>query len=138
MGLASNYMNDISKIFDDMANTPIRDEQLVAYIEDIFVNKDYVEKKEKVSTRSKNLVDKIYNFAKYHPTQITPATKGTLYGAYNSVSGYFGHIKDYKSLSQRMESLSFGYASNKTNQAFTLASKFMDDNTILDKELVTI
>jgi phage/plasmid-like protein (TIGR03299 family) len=138
MGLASSYMNDISTIFEDMANTQVKDEQLLAYIEEIFVNREYVEKKDKISTRSKNLVDKVYNFAKYHPTQITPSTKGTLYGAYNAVSGYFGHIKDYKSLDQRMTSLSFGYASSKTNQAFNLASSFLKDSTILDKELVTI
>ena len=138
MGLASSYMNEVASIFDSMANTKISDEQLKAFIEDIFVNREYVEKKEKVSTRAKNLVDKIYTFAKYHPTQITPSTNGTIYGAYNAVSGYFGHIKDYKSLSQRMESMSFGYASNKTNQAFTLASKFMEDSTILDRDLVTI
>jgi phage/plasmid-like protein (TIGR03299 family) len=138
MGLASSYMNEVASIFDNMANTKISDEQLKAFIEDIFVNREYVEKKDKVSTRAKNLVDKIYTFAKYHPTQITPSTNGTIYGAYNAVSGYFGHIKDYKSLSQRMESMSFGYASNKTNQAFTLASKFMEDSTILDRDLVTI
>ena len=137
MGLASSYMKDVSQIFEDMANTQINDEKLLAYIEEIFINREYVEKKEKVSTRSKNLIDKVYNFAKYHPTQITNSTKGTLYGAYNAVSGYFGHIKDYKSLNQRMESLSFGYASNKTNQAFSLASNYLNDNTILDKELVT-
>lgn len=138
MGLASTYMSDVSKVFEDMANTQIRDEQLLAYIEEIFVNHEYVEKNQKVSSKSKNFVDKIYNFAKYHPTQITNSTKGTLYGAYNAVSGYFSHIKDYKSFSQRMESLSFGYASKKTNQAFTLASNFIENNTILDKELITI
>ena len=138
MGLASTYMNDVSLIFEDMANKQIRDEQLMAFIEEIFVSKDYVKKNEKVSTRSKNLVDRVYNFAKYHPTQITPSTKNTLYGAYNAVSGYFGHMKDYKSPSQRMESLSFGYASNKTNSAFTLATQFLADETILDKDLATI
>lgn len=138
MGLASTYMSDVSKIFEDMANTKLKDEQFMAFIEDIFVNKDYVNKNEKVSTRAKNLVERVFNFAKHHPTQTTSATKDTLYGAYNAVSGYFGHVKDYKTLSHRMESLSFGYAANKTNNAFQLATSFLEDNTILDKELVTI
>ena len=138
MGLASSYMNDVTRIFEDMANTKVSDEQLMAFIENIFVSKDYVEKNEKVSTRARNLVDKVYGFAKYHPTQTTSATNSTLYGAYNAVSGYFGHVKDYKSLTHRMESLSFGYASNKTNNAFNLAMDFMKDNSILEKELVTI
>jgi len=138
MGFASTYMGDVSKIFEDMANVKLKDEQYMAFLEDIFVNRDYITKKEKVSTRAKNLVNKVYQFATTHPTQITPSTKGTLYGAYNAVSGYFGHIKDYKSPSQRMESLSFGYASNKTNSAFQLANSFLKDNTILDKDLVTI
>lgn len=138
MGLASQYMSDVTNIFEDMANTRINDEQLMAFIEDIFVNKNYVEKNEKISTRAKNLTEKVFHFAKFHPTQKTIATSGTLYGAYNAISGYFGHIKDYKNLSHRMESLSFGMASNKTNQAFSLSQRFLENPKVLDKELVTI
>lgn len=137
MGLASNYMTDVANLFEDMADVRLSDEQMMAYIEDIFVNKDYVEKKEKVSTRAKNSVAKIFNFAKTHPTQITPSTNNTLYGVYNAVSGYFGHLKPYKSLNQRMESISFGYGANKTNQAFTLATDVLKDINILNKPLQT-
>jgi hypothetical protein len=134
MGLASTYMNDISKVFDDMANVKLNDDQLRVFIEDIFINKDYVENKGKVSTRAKNLVDSIYNFATNHPTQVLPAPDRTLYGAYNSVSGYFGHMKGWKSPSARMESICFGYGANKTNQAFALANKSLADMDVLNRK----
>jgi len=136
MGLASNYMSDISKIFEQMADVKLKDEQIRVFIEDIFVNKDYVENKGKVSTRAKNLVDSIYSFAVTHPTQTLPATDRTLYGAYNSVSGYFGHIKGWKNPSARMESICFGYGANKTNQAFALANKALENIKVLDRELI--
>lgn len=136
MGLASTYMTDITKIFDEMAEVRLSDNQLMAFIEDIFVNKDYVHKKEKASTRSKNLVNGIFNFATTHPTQVTPATDHTLYGAYNSVSGYFGHLKEWRNPSARMDSLCFGYGANKVNQAFSLASRVLEDTKVLDRELI--
>lgn len=137
MGLASQYMTDVANIFEDMADTRLSDEQMMTFLEEIFVNKDYVEKKEKVSTRAKNSVSKIFEFAKTHPTQITPSTQNTLYGVYNAVSGYFGHLKPYKSLDQRMNSISFGYAANKTNQAFALASETLKDINVLNKPILT-
>lgn len=138
MGLASSYMTGVSEIFEKMAETRISDDNLMAYIESLFVNDDYVQKKEKVSTRAKNNVIKIYEFAKNHPTQQSSATDGTLYGAYNAISGYFGHIKDYKSPNQRMESICFGYGANKTNAAFGLAVQAMEDLSVLDKKLLCI
>lgn len=138
MGLASAYMKDVSKIFDEMSGVKINDDQLIAYVEELFIDKDYVEKNQKVSTRAINLVNDIYKFATTHPTQLTSTTKGTLYGAYNAVSGYFTHVKDYKSSQQRMNSICFGVAHNYTKGAFNLAVKATTNKKLLKKKLLTV
>lgn len=138
MGLASRYMGEVSQIFEQMAETKVSDEQLMAYIETLVVDTKYVEKNQKTSTRSKNLTKSIFDFAKHHNTQTTAATNNTLYGAYNSISGYFGHLKQFNSASDRMNSICFGLGASKTNQAFKLASDSLQDISVLDKKLLTV
>lgn len=138
MGLASKYMTEVAGIFEKMAEVKVDDDQLMSFIQTLFVNEDYVQKKGEASTRAKNLVNTVFSFAKHHPTQNTSATAGTLYGAYNSVSGYFGHVKNYKSASQRMESISFGYGASKTNRAFALANSAMEDISVLEKKAISL
>ena len=138
MGLASKYMTEVAGIFEKMAEVKVDDDQLMSFIQTLFVNEDYVQKKGEASTRAKNLVNTVFSFAKHHPTQNTSATAGTLYGAYNSVSGYFGHVKNYKSASQRMESISFGYGASKTNRAFARAKSAMEDISVLEKKAISL
>jgi phage/plasmid-like protein (TIGR03299 family) len=131
MNIASKYMNEVEDIFNKMAKTTIGDEQLKAYIKDV-IKSDYVVKKDSIildesiqdehSTRLKNQINAIFEFALSHPTQQTDATRGTLWGAYNSISGYYNHIHNYKrGAEQKFTSQFFGNAYNKINKGFQKA-----------------
>jgi hypothetical protein len=69
-----------------------------------------------------NKVDGIMDFAKTHPTQTTEAAAGTVWGAYNAISGYFGYQKNYKSQEEKMNDLYFKGATKKIESAFALAT----------------
>ncbi|TKC06824.1 DUF945 domain-containing protein [Pedobacter polaris] len=43
-----------------------------------------------------NVVDKVLKYSESSPTQQMETTKGTLFGTYNSVTGYFQNVKNYK------------------------------------------
>ena len=75
----------------------------------------------KESTRFKNQVDDIYKFAITHPTQTTDAAGGTVWGAYNSISGYYNYIKAYKTQEQKFNSQLFGDGNTIINKAFDKA-----------------
>jgi hypothetical protein len=79
------------------------------------------EQNEIISTRLKNQVNAIYEFALSHPTQTTDAARGTVWGAYNSISGYYNYLHKYKSEEQKFSSQMFGNANNKILKAFSKA-----------------
>lgn len=122
MGIASTYMTEIEEVFNKMAKTPISDEGLKKYIEDVmrpvYKKEDNVEE---ISTRFKNQVNSIYEFAMSHPTQITDASRGTMWGAYNSISGYYNYIANFKDTEAKFSSQMFGNANTKISKGFEKA-----------------
>ncbi len=58
------------------------------------------------------------------PTQQTETTKGTLFGAYNAVTGYFQNVKDYKEPEDKLNSVLFGTALQRSQTAFRLCDTF--------------
>jgi phage/plasmid-like protein (TIGR03299 family) len=122
MGIASEYMTEVEEIFNKMSKTPITDDGLKKYIENVMrpvYKKD--DNVEEVSTRFKNQVNSIYEFALSHPTQITNASRGTMWGAYNSISGYYNYIANFKDTEAKFSSQMFGNANTKISKGFEMA-----------------
>jgi phage/plasmid-like protein (TIGR03299 family) len=126
MNIGSKYMDEVGEIFNQMAKTKMEDNTLKSYIEGV-MKSDYIapkfdeEQNEIISTRLKNQVNAIYEFALSHPTQTTDAARGTVWGAYNSISGYYNYLHKYKSEEQKFSSQMFGNANNKILKAFSKA-----------------
>ena len=121
MSIASSYMTEVEQLFNSMADKKIDDGQLKKYIMDVMkVEKKAATKEEEaqISARFQNQVDSIYNFALTHPTQLTDAAKGTLWGAYNSISGYYNYIAKYRSDEDKFKSQMFGNGNVKINKGF--------------------
>jgi phage/plasmid-like protein (TIGR03299 family) len=128
MGIASVYMKEVEGVFNQMAKTTISDEQLKSYIQNVMkpeykILHETTEEEEKLSTRFKNQVDSIYEFALSHTTQNTNAARGTLWGAYNSISGYYNYIAKFKNEEDKFKSQFFGLGNTKINKAFSLATE---------------
>ena len=121
MGIASRYMTEVNTIFEDMTTKRLSDIELKHFIETI-MKKETKETDKDASTRMKNLIDEVYSFTVSHPTQTTEAAYRTLWGAYNGISGFYTHMKDYKTNDQRMKDLTYGYANEKIAKAFDLAT----------------
>jgi len=126
MGIASTYMSEINEIFNQMAKTPISDDNLKNYIVDVMTaeNKEEI-KEEKVSSQFIKKVNDAYAFALTHPTQQTDATRGTVWGAYNTISGYFNYIQKYNSDEHKFASQMFGHGNSKIGKAFDIACKMV-------------
>ena len=122
MNIGSKYMDEVNLIFNEMAKKKIEDDQLMAYIKEImkpeYKNKVSKEEEEKLSTRFQNQANSIYEFALSHPTQTTNAARGTVWGAYNAISGYYNYIHKYSGAEQKFTSQMFGNANNKILKAF--------------------
>lgn len=134
MGISSKYTEELTQSFNAMSKVKITDKQLRSYIEQVMnPSREQLTKAEKAefSKQFTNTVDGIMEFALCHDTQTTKAAKGTVWGAYNAISGYFGHIKEHKSESARMNDIMYGVGNAKIQSAYNLAVAAVSNKLIL-------
>jgi len=122
MNIASSYMTEVEQIFNQMTEVKVDDGQLRKYIMEVMKPTKAVaqtqSEQEAISARFKNQVDSIYEFALTHPTQLTDAAKGTLWGAYNSISGYYNYIAKFRTDEDKFKSQMFGNGNVRINKGF--------------------
>lgn len=134
MGISSKYTEQLQPIFNQMAKFKINDKQLRKFIEQAMKPaKEQLTKveKEDFSKQFITTVDNIMEFATAHETQTTKAAKGTLWGAYNAISGYYGHLKDHNTATARMNDIYFGQGAARIKGAFDLSLSAITDKSIL-------
>lgn len=127
MGISSEYTNAIKDVFNRMVDTKMTEGQMVDYYTKVFKSEYVQTQKEEAeaSTRLKNMVNATMQFALSHPTQTTPEAYGTLWGAYNGISGYYNYIKDFKNPEEKFKAQMFGNAEKKMLKSFDLAEKLL-------------
>jgi phage/plasmid-like protein (TIGR03299 family) len=125
MGLASKYSAEVSEIFNQMVDRRMTEGEYHEFFTKIlkpeYVEVDTPEKMAEMSTKLKNTIDATMQFALTHPTQTTPEANGTLWGAYNAVSGYFNYIKNYNNAEDKFSSQFFGVGNKKMLKSFSEA-----------------
>jgi len=79
-------------------------------------------------------VEDAFAYAMASDTQQMETTKGTLYGAYNAVTGYYQNVRTYKDDEAKLQSIVMGGAAQlKSQKAFELCTSFAVDG---DKALM--
>ena len=126
MGIASKYNLEVQEIFNRMTDVKMSEGQYREFFESVlkpeYKEVDETKQDEKaISTRLKNMVDATTQFALTHDTQTTDAANGTLWGAYNAVSGYYNYIKTFDSAEAKFNSQFFGTANTKMIKSFNEA-----------------
>lgn len=80
---------------------------------------------DELSTVFKNAVDDAFSYAMMADTQQMDTTKGTVFGAYNAVTGYYQNVKNYKDDPAKLQSIIMGgTAQLKAQKAFELCNAF--------------
>ena len=71
------------------------------------------------------MCDNAFEYAMSNPSQQTETTKGTLFSAYNAVTGYFQNVRTYKNEEAKLKSLLFGGTGQlRTQAAFDLCEAY--------------
>jgi phage/plasmid-like protein (TIGR03299 family) len=130
MGIASKYSQEVGEIFNRMVDYKMDEESYRRFFHDI-LKSDYLkvenpEEQKEASTRLKNMVEVTTQFAMTHPTQTTSETNGTLWGAYNGVSGYFNYIKSYNNAEDKFTSQLYGSGNQKMLKAFNISNSLLE------------
>ncbi|ANI90125.1 alpha/beta hydrolase [Arachidicoccus ginsenosidimutans] len=128
MGIANKLSEELDGIFNRWAKVRITDKDILKLIQQALAPSKEVLKAVQtggeLSTVFNNVCNDAFMYAMTSPTQQTETTKGTLFGAYNAVTGYFQNVRQYKDEESKLESILFGTTMQKTQAAFNLCSAF--------------
>jgi hypothetical protein len=122
---------ELEAIFNHWTRVRITDPEIKKLIQLAMVpNKEVLHnlnmgKDDELSTVFRNMMNSVYEYAMTNPTQTTETTKGTVFGAYNAVTGYFQNVRNYKDDEAKIKSLLLGgTAQQRTQAAFNLCTDF--------------
>lgn len=130
LGITNSLSVELETIYNQWARVKITDKEVKRLIQLAMVpSKEVYEKLQKgaedeLSSHFTNMVDTAFEYAMISPTQQDATTKGTLYGAYNSVSGYFQNVRNYKNDENKFKSIMYGTGQQKSQTAFDLCMGF--------------
>ena len=131
MGLANTLSIQLENIFNNWTKVRVTDQEVKKLIQlALCPNKETLDLLKKgahdeISTLFKNTIDDAFNYAMLSDTQQMDTTKGTLYGAYNAVTGYFHNVRNYKNDEAKLQSIVLGgTAQIKSQKAFELCTDF--------------
>jgi phage/plasmid-like protein (TIGR03299 family) len=130
MGITNAMSNELHHIFNRWAHVRITDAEVKKLVAVAMApNKEVLNnvltgKDEELSSRFNNVLQSVTNYAFSHPTQITATTEGTLFGAYNAITGYYQNVKTYKDGESKLKNIVFGSGLQKSLSAFNLCGEF--------------
>ena len=133
MGIANQLSDRLEGTFNQWAKVRINDKHVRKLIElALCPNKETLENIKKgntdeLSTVFKNTVNDAFMYAKINESQQMETTKGTLFGAYNAVTGYYQNVCNYRDDESKLNSLVMGGTAQKRGQkAFDLCNVFAE------------
>jgi len=126
-------------IFNRWTKIKITDTEVRKLIQTALVpNKEILDKilkgnEDEYSTYYKNMCNNAFEYAMSNQTQQWETTKGTVFGAYNGITGYFQNVRKYKDDTAKLKSLMFsGLAQQRGQAAFDLCVAFEKDASFLN------
>jgi phage/plasmid-like protein (TIGR03299 family) len=132
MGISDMLSVQMESIFNDWTKVRITDREVKKLIQSALApSKEVLKtmqdgKESELSTCFTNMVDSAIEYAMSDPTQLMDTTKGTVFGAYNAVTGYFQNVRNYKDDEAKLTSLLMGGTGQlRTQSAFNLCFDFV-------------
>ncbi|MDO3627595.1 DUF932 domain-containing protein [Mucilaginibacter sp. BT774] len=136
MGITNTMTEQLNGIFNKWAQVRITDKELLKLVQQAMApSKEVLQKVlddenlDEYSSRFLNTVERVCEYGFTNETQQMPTTKGTLFGAYNTITGYFQNVMQYKNDEAKLKSILFGNGFNKTQSAFNLCKLFEKEGT---------
>lgn len=132
MGITNKLSTDLEELLNQWAKVPITDNEIKKLIQlALAPGKETlqglaVDKRELLSKQFQNTCDSAFAYAMSNPTQQLDTTKGTLFGAYNAITGYYQNVRSYKDGEAKLKSIVLGgMAQQRSTKAFRLCADFM-------------
>lgn len=133
MGISSVFSSELEQLFNHWTTKRISDPEVKRLISMAMAPSSEVLEKlhrgaeDEQSACFKNMVEDAFAYAMGDPAQQTQTTKGTLFGAYNSISGYFQNVRKFSGDEAKFKSILEGTAKQRGQAAFDLCLGFAKD-----------
>ena len=131
MGMSNIFSEQLEGIFNRWAKVRISDPEVKKLIQlAMCPNREThgnlkAGNHDELSTLFKNTCNEVYEYALSNPSQQVETTKGTVFGAYNAVTGYYQNIRKYRDGESKLKSLLLGGTGQARSQtAFDLCEAF--------------
>jgi phage/plasmid-like protein (TIGR03299 family) len=139
MGISDRLALQLESIFNNWTKVRISDNEVKKLIHSALAPSKEVLKTlqegrtEDLSTCFINMVDNAYEYAMSDPTQLMNTTKGTVFGAYNAITGYFQNVRSYKDDEAKLASILMGGTGQlRAQTAFDLCTNYAAKGTIVE------
>ncbi|MBC6112452.1 DUF932 domain-containing protein [Pedobacter fastidiosus] len=136
MGISNKLGIEMEEIFNHWAKVRITDTETKKLIQLAMApNREVLSKLEKgiddeASACYRNIVEEVFSYAMGNPSQSLETTKGTVFGAYNAVTGYFQNVRKFKDSDAKFRSITEGTAKLRAQTAFDLCTSFSKNNQL--------
>ncbi|MDD2674401.1 MAG: DUF932 domain-containing protein [Flavobacterium sp.] len=131
MGITDVLSVQMEAIFNNWSKVRIADNDVKKLIQSALAPSKEVLKNlqdgraDELSSCFTNMVDSAFSYAMSDPTQLMSTTEGTVFGAYNAITGYFQNVRSYKDEEAKLCSLLMGGTGQLRSQsAFNLCTDF--------------
>lgn len=139
MGISNQLTTQLEDIFNQWSTIRVKDSEVKSLIQEALVpNKESLqalteERLEECSTYYQNMCNQALEYTLSVESQQMATTKGTLFGVYNGITGYFQNVRKYKDKEAKMKSLLYGGLAQQRGQAaFDLCTSFAKGNLQLN------
>ncbi|RZJ84321.1 MAG: DUF945 domain-containing protein [Chryseobacterium sp.] len=130
LGITNLLASEMEELFNSWAKIHITDSEVKKLVQIAMApNKETLQnlqskRYEELSSIYNNSVSAVLDYAGSHESQQDYTTKGTLYGVYNAVNGYFQNVRNYKDDESKFKSIMYGTALQRNQTAFDLCQGF--------------
>lgn len=130
MGITNQLAQEMEEIFNHWSRVKISDRHVRRLIQIAMApNKEVLQnlaqgKPDELSATFNNMVSSVMEYALSSPSQQEETTKGTVFGAYNAITGYFQNVRNYKDEEAKFKSIMYGTGLQRSQKAFELCSEF--------------
>lgn len=130
LGISNMLSVEMEEIYNRWSQVRITDPELKRLIQLAMVpNRETLDKLRKgedkqLSTNFNNIIENVYDYAMSSESQQMKTTKGTVFGAFNSITGYYQNVRNFKDEEAKFKSIMSGTAMNRTQSAFNLCTDF--------------
>lgn len=131
MGITKQRIEKETEVFKAMTKVNLSDEQIQKLIKMAMYPEMEAVNPEEYSTRFKNIMEDAFEYVTTNEAQIIPERNHTLWGFYQGINGIYNH-KNYKTASDKVNSIMFGTGFNATNRALELSFQVLENSNFLN------